>query len=410
MTAQRHQQPGLEQHQPAVVGQPQVRQVGDAHPGVTEARDRHHDERDQRDRRVPLGDHVEVRDVLPGQSEERDQPADPDGDAGQMEDHRVDGDVVVAGLSGVPGVGLRRRARSNAPTSRIPAHPGRSTILAITAISAAMTATISAARTVSRIEMPPAPDRPTAIDRSAGPGCRTGSAGSARATRRTRRSRPATRLGPSGTPRRRAAPDGCGGTSTAAASSQPTVAAAAKSKIAFTAGNARSVNSPAEGSPGISVRDGTMAASAAATQAAIRPAAITTARDGPPVAGHRRLRSRSVLPRLGLTRRPEPAAGSTTAGAVGGWNGSLGVTIRSWDLASPCRRRPSTSRRARVSRYCPAPSGNGQATVSDGRTGPTSRTGPVGGAGHGGRRTSPPFSLRWPTQACRTSSAVHPIR
>jgi len=48
-----------------------------------------------------------------------------------------------------------------------------------------------------------------------------------------------------------------------------------RKKIAFTAGNARSVNSPAEGKPGISVRDGTMAASPAATQAAIKPAAIT---------------------------------------------------------------------------------------------------------------------------------------
>ena len=67
------------------------------------------------------------------------------------------------------------------------------------------------------------------------------------------------------------------GASQAAPSSQPTVSAAAKSTIAFTAGNASSVNSPAVGSPAIDTRAGTMAASAAATHPAMAAAAMTMA-------------------------------------------------------------------------------------------------------------------------------------
>ena len=55
---------------------------------------------------------------------------------------------------GVPGIALRNNGDQRQPPSNTAAQPGWSTIRASTAISAAATAAISAARTLSRIEIP----------------------------------------------------------------------------------------------------------------------------------------------------------------------------------------------------------------------------------------------------------------
>ena len=85
------------------------------------------------------------------------------------------------GAGGVPGVALRDDGRPRRrPAARRPSR-GAAPTRAITAISAATMAAISAARTLSRIEMPLITQSADSdsLDRPAR-GCRTGSAGSAR--------------------------------------------------------------------------------------------------------------------------------------------------------------------------------------------------------------------------------------